>query len=208
MKVAAVALAVVTACKKKEGGGGLVTIDLRDGDAHSYIVVRDLDHSQRGVSAVRVSHDVFKFSLGLTSPVHLLSYRHRDASPAFCRREAILDRIKQLAENAGCVERKIDLGAAPTRLISCDLPQDPTAGASTCPAEYVAQIWQERWQSSTEDYELEMYARIRVGCARREFETYRASDAQTAAAEKRSDSVMELLKACRATEADPGSGNN
>jgi hypothetical protein len=139
-----------------------------------------------------------RFSLGLTAPVELLRYRHDDRYPAYCRRAAILERIKSLAETSKCIESTVAIGDVPTRLITCDLPRDLASVASTCPAQYVAQIWQERSPQSAENYLLEMYARVRVQCGRdEEFETFHASDALTKAAEHRSADILELLASCK-----------
>lgn len=153
----------------------------------------------QGISAYRTDTGEFKFSLGLTSPIHLLSYRDAQGFPSYCRRQQILAKLEDVARGHGCEVSATDLGGAPTRLITCALQSAPS---DTCPSSYVAQIWQERWPSSTEDYELDMFARVRTVCAReQDFGTFHASDEVTAAAESRSDEVTKLLAACRA---DPG----
>lgn len=67
-----------------------------------------------------------------------------------------------------------------------------------CAAQYVAEIWQERWSGSTENYNLEMFARVRSQCGiEEEFETFHASDAITRAMAKPADALTTLLDSCR-----------
>ncbi|MBV8757604.1 MAG: hypothetical protein JO257_10025 [Deltaproteobacteria bacterium] len=222
--IIAMSVCATAACKKKKAddtGAGSADMagSASSGSAwtgtytqvgiNSVVVFDHVDLSQTGVSAVRVGVNEFRFSLGLTSPVHLLTYHHEDRLPNYCRRDAILDRIKKLAEDAGCTEKSVDLGSAPTRLITCKLQRDGGSGAAACPVEYVAQIWQERRPNSTEDYRLEMYARVRDVCAPDEFETFQASAGATSAAEQQSDAVMTLLRPCAAVgSANGASGSN
>lgn len=136
--------------------------------------------------------------LGLSSPVHLLSYQHADGLPSYCRRDAILDQLAAQARRRGCEVSSLDLGGMPTRMITCRLPPGIRDEDKECPASYVAQIWQERWAGSMEDYELEMYARVHTTCAREHgFSTFHASDEITFAVERQSDEVTRLLASCR-----------
>jgi hypothetical protein len=186
---------VLTACKKKSASGYELYLGNVEGQ---HFRIADLDPSVRTLSVIRTGPNVIRFSLGITTPVHLLSYRDRETYPAYCRRDAILARIEALAVEDHCRVSSTDLGGSPTALITCDLPRDLSPGAPACPAQYVAQLWQERWPGSTEDYELEMYARVRAQCAReRDFETFHASDATTTAAETRTSDVIKLLAACK-----------
>lgn len=80
------------------------------------------------------------------------------------------------------------------QLITCRLP----ASSEACPTEYVAQLWQERWPTSTEDYELEMYARVRAVCGdANEFATFRAPAEVRLAAAQQTASIRTLLEACK-----------
>ena len=144
------------------------------------------------------------FSLGLTAPVHLLSYRHADGLPAYCRRSAILETLAAQANARGCQASATDLGGMPTRIITCALAPAERGAAPACPSSYVAQVWQERWPGSTEDYELDMYARVHTTCAReRDFSTFQAPDEITAAAEHQNDEVVRLFDACQSTGGSP-----
>jgi len=147
------------------------------------------------------------FSLGLTSPVRLLRYRHEDRYPPYCRRTRILDQIKALAEKAQCQEAEIAIGDAPTRLITCNLPGvddgDLSRARISCPAQYVALIWQERWPASTENYDLEMYARIRAQCGiNADFATFHAAEWHQRAASRVSEQLTSLLDSCRSSRRD------
>lgn len=155
------------------------------------------------VPARHVIPGIAGFSLGLTSPVRLLRYIHDDRYPIYCRRTRILDQIKFFAERAQCQESEVAIGVASTRLITCNLPKNANMansaeGASKCPAQYVALIWQERWPASTENYDLEMYARVRAQCGPNEdFATFHASDWHQRVASYMSEQLALLLNSCR-----------
>lgn len=135
------------------------------------------------------------FSLGLTPPVHLLKYQHQEHYPPYCRRAQVLDEIQKLAEKAQCGAVDITIGDAPTRLITCDLP---SRRSSSCPTQYIALIWQERWPTSTENYNLEMYARVRIQCGQDEdFGTFRAADRDIKKMAQISEDVKDILKSCK-----------
>jgi hypothetical protein len=137
-----------------------------------------------------------RFSAGLTPPVRLLDYRDSPQLPAYCHRDAILDKIGDLAAHDHCTCQATQLGGAPTRVIVCDLNAGSDPG---CAVQYVAVLWQERWSSSTEDYDLEMFARVRAECGREEdFETFHASDEITAQVTAESADVTNLLANCEA----------
>jgi hypothetical protein len=138
----------------------------------------------------------FQFSLGLTSPVHLVSYRDAQQYPAYCHRTQIFPKLEELARSHGCDVDDTSIDGTPTQLIKCTIPAPQ--GSDACPSSYVAQVWQERWPNSNEDYELDMYARVRAVCEQeKDFQTFHASDDVTAAAEKRSGEVVSLLAACQ-----------
>lgn len=196
----AVGLALAAAgCPVKKKGGGSPELKTFDVRSDQYLKVDNLQPGIDQFAMVRRSDGIFTFSLGLTPPIDLLPYRHADNLPSYCRRDAILDRLSALAESRQCSADSLTVGGTPTRIIICRLARERTA--DTCPSEYVAHVWQERWPGSTEDYDLEMYARVRTACSTGEqFRTFHAPEEIIREASKRTDEVKKLLDSCKQPE--------
>jgi hypothetical protein len=136
-----------------------------------------------------------KFSLGVTQPISLLKFRYLKEAPSYCRRERIFGQIKDFARAAGCTT--VDTTAidgVPLEMVSCILTKKTT---DNCPSTYYAEIWQERWWRSSEDYELLMFARVRTVCEReQDFRTFRASDEIEDAARDQTEQMRRLFRSC------------
>ena len=137
-------------------------------------------------------------SFGLTDPVRLLTFRMPSSATweqyeSYCPRDEILRGLKVwLGDQPDCSARLLDGGSSGDLLeMRCTIATEH----NSCTQEYLAWMWAEQVSSSTTDYDVLGYSRVRRVCPWGS--VYAADWEAEVSAREESQGLQQFLDGCR-----------